>query len=185
MQADLLEGVICCASLRAPSGDWISVAASDSAIVRVAAGLSEEELRAELAARTRVKSMRPAAHPLLREALEQLEEYFEGKRREFDLPLQLSGTPFQMRVWRALQAIPYGETRSYGEVARMVGCPKAARAVGAANGANPLAIVVPCHRVIQSDGRLGGYGGGLRLKQFLLDLERRVSATRPPRPSAR
>jgi len=185
VQADLLEGVIRCASLRAPTGDWIGVAASDTAIVRIATGLSEEELRAELRGRTRVESLHSATHPLLREALRQLAEYLEGGRREFDLPLRLSGTPFQRRVWRALQRIPFGETRSYGEVARMVGRPGAARAVGAASGANPLAIVVPCHRVIQSDGRLGGYGGGLRLKQFLLDLERRVGGARSLRGGAR
>ena len=102
----------------------------------------------------------------------QLAEYFEGKHTAFELPLDLRGTPFQLEVWRALLAIPYGETRSYAEIARAVARPAAVRAVGAANGANPIAIVVPCHRVIAADGSLGGYGGGLRLKARLLAMER-------------
>ena len=107
-----------------------------------------------------------------RDAAVQLVEYFEGKRTAFDLALDLAGTPFQLEVWRALLAIPYGETRSYADVARAVGRPAAVRAVGAANGANPIAIVVPCHRVIAADGSLGGYGGGLGLKAKLLAMER-------------
>jgi len=108
---------------------------------------------------------------LVAEAGRQLDEYFEGRRRGFELPLAPSGTPFQLRAWRALQSIPYGATRSYGEQARAMGQPRAVRAVGAANGRNPIAIVVPCHRVIGGDGRLTGYGGGLDVKQYLLDLE--------------
>src|SRR5688572_5390755 len=104
-------------------------------------------------------------------AAKQLLEYLAGKRREFELPLDLRGTEFQVAVWRALCAIPYGETISYGEQARRVGRPNAPRAVGAANGANPIAIVVPCHRVVNADGKLGGYGGGLPLKKRLLALE--------------
>src|SRR5262245_36846433 len=104
-------------------------------------------------------------------AVKQLVEYLAGKRREFDVALDLRGTEFQLSVWRALCAIPYGETISYGEQARRVGCPNAPRAVGAANGANPIAIVVPCHRVVAADGGLGGYGGGLPLKKRLLALE--------------
>ncbi len=102
----------------------------------------------------------------------QLEEYFAGERRRFTVPLDLRGTDFQMRCWLALLGIPYGETRTYAEQARAVGNPKAFRAVGMANHDNPVAIIVPCHRVIASDGTLGGYGGGLPLKQQLLDLER-------------
>ena len=109
------------------------------------------------------------------EAVRQLREYFEGKRSGFDLPLAPEGTAFQRTVWRALQDIPYGATISYGELARRVGNPKASRAVGSANGANPLPIVIPCHRVIAGDGSLGGFGGGLPVKQALLDLERRAS----------
>ena len=107
----------------------------------------------------------------LRDAREQLLAYFAGERREFDLPLHPVGTPFQRDVWRALATIPYGATWSYGELARCIGAPKAVRAVGAANGRNPLPIVLPCHRVIGGDGQLTGFGGGLPVKQFLLDLE--------------
>ena len=108
---------------------------------------------------------------LLAGARRQLTEYFAGERTTFDLPLRPHGAPFQLRVWEALLRIPYGETASYGEVARELGHPTAARAVGAANGRNPLAIVVPCHRVIGSDGTLTGYAGGLECKRALLDLE--------------
>jgi O-6-methylguanine DNA methyltransferase len=106
-----------------------------------------------------------------RAAVRQVLEFLEGKRTEFDLPLDLRGTPFQLAVWRALLEIPYGETRAYADVARRVGRPRAVRAVGAANGANPVPLVVPCHRVIASDGGLGGYGGGLELKARLLAIE--------------
>jgi O-6-methylguanine DNA methyltransferase len=102
----------------------------------------------------------------------QLEQYFAGERREFTIPLDLRGTDFQLACWRELLKIPYGETRSYAEIARAVGQPKAFRAVGTANHDNPVAIIVPCHRVIGSNGKLTGYGGGLELKQRLLDLER-------------
>jgi methylated-DNA-[protein]-cysteine S-methyltransferase len=102
----------------------------------------------------------------------QLREYFAGTRRDFDVRLAPQGTPFQRRVWAELCRIPYGETISYAELARRVGNPRAVRAVGLANGANPLAIVVPCHRVIGADGTLTGYGGGLPTKRHLLDLER-------------
>ena len=99
-------------------------------------------------------------------------EYLEGRRTAFDLPLDLRGTEFQLRVWAALRGIPYGETRSYREVARALQRPRAVRAVGSANGANPLPLVIPCHRVVASDGKLGGYGGGLALKAKLLAMER-------------
>jgi methylated-DNA-[protein]-cysteine S-methyltransferase len=102
----------------------------------------------------------------------QLEEYFAGRRTDFDLPLAPRGTPFQRRVWDALLKIPCGETASYAQIAARVGSPRAVRAVGSANGRNPIAIVIPCHRVIASDGSLGGYGGGLPRKEFLLRLER-------------
>jgi len=103
----------------------------------------------------------------------ELAEYFVGHRRRFTIPLDLRGTPFQRKVWKALLAIPYGRTRSYSQIARQIGRPKAYRAVGQANHRNPVAIVVPCHRVVAADGGLGGYGGGLDRKQFLLDLEQR------------
>jgi len=112
---------------------------------------------------------------IIGEAVRQLIEYFSGKRADFDLPLAPEGTAFQRNVWRQLQEIPYGQTISYGELARRVGNPKASRAVGSANGANPLPIVIPCHRVIAGDGTLGGFGGGLPTKQTLLALELRAS----------
>ena len=108
---------------------------------------------------------------LLEPARRQLTEYFAGERRDFDLPLRPEGAPFQLQVWAALLKIPYGETASYGEIAREIGHPTAFRAVGAANGQNPIAIIVPCHRVIGSNGSLTGYGGGLPTKRALLDLE--------------
>jgi methylated-DNA-[protein]-cysteine S-methyltransferase len=107
------------------------------------------------------------------EAVEQLEAYFAGERTDFDLELGLEGSEFQRRVWRALLTIPYGETRSYGQVAEQIGATGAARAVGLANGRNPIAIIVPCHRVIGASGSLTGYGGGLDRKRSLLELERR------------
>ena len=110
-------------------------------------------------------------HPVLREAERQLKEYFAGKRTAFDLPLDFHGTPFQKRVWQALLKIPFGETRSYGQIARALGKPTAMRAVGAANGKNPISIIVPCHRVIGKDGQLTGFAGGLKAKAHLLKLE--------------
>ncbi|MEG1682627.1 MAG: methylated-DNA--[protein]-cysteine S-methyltransferase [Oscillospiraceae bacterium] len=110
--------------------------------------------------------------PLLEETARQLAAYFRGERRVFDLPLSPSGTDFQRRCWAALGEIPYGETRSYGQQAALAGSPRAVRAVGGANHRNPIAIVIPCHRVVGADGSLTGYGGGLATKQFLLDLER-------------
>jgi methylated-DNA-[protein]-cysteine S-methyltransferase len=105
----------------------------------------------------------------------QLEEYFSGRRRRFDLPLDLRGTDFQRRCWQELLKIPYGETRSYAQIAHAIGNPLAVRAVGLANGQNPIAIIVPCHRVIGSDGSLTGYGGGLETKRRLLELEGALS----------
>ena len=104
-------------------------------------------------------------------AIRELKEYFEGKRREFTVPLDLQGTEFQKKCWRALLKIPYGKTRSYADIARAVGCPQGFRAVGMANHDNPVPIIVPCHRVLNSDGKLGGYGGGLDIKRKLLELE--------------
>jgi methylated-DNA-[protein]-cysteine S-methyltransferase len=106
------------------------------------------------------------------DAVEQLDAYFAGERQEFDLELDLVGTNFQRRVWEALMTIPYGETRSYGHIAEQIGSPGAFRAVGLANGRNPIGIIVPCHRVIGANGSLTGYGGGLERKRVLLELER-------------
>jgi methylated-DNA-[protein]-cysteine S-methyltransferase len=113
--------------------------------------------------------------PVLAAAVSQLRDYFAGTLTGFDLPLALEGTDFQRTVWAALQAIPYGARISYGELARRIGLPSASRAVGLANGRNPVSIVVPCHRVVGADGRLTGYGGGLDRKRFLLELEQRVT----------
>jgi methylated-DNA-[protein]-cysteine S-methyltransferase len=110
------------------------------------------------------------------DAIAQLEQYFAGQRTEFDLALDMRGTQFQNNVWDALLTIPYGETRSYGEIAKQIGRPDRARAVGAANGSNPVSIIVPCHRVIGADGSLVGYGGGLDRKRFLLDHESGVGS---------
>lgn len=115
------------------------------------------------------------SHPLLREADRQLQAYFSGALKQFSLKLAAEGTPFQKSVWEALTRIPYGETRSYAEIARQVGRPLAVRAVGAANGRNPISIVVPCHRVIGSNGRLTGFAGGLDAKAWLLAKEGGVS----------
>ncbi len=108
---------------------------------------------------------------VLAKAKSQLKKYFAGELSQFDLPLDAHGTPFQKKVWRALSKIPFGKTASYKDVAEMIGNPKACRAVGTANGKNPLCIVVPCHRVISNDGSLGGYTGGLSKKRYLLSLE--------------
>lgn len=110
---------------------------------------------------------------VLNETERQLGEYFRGERKKFDLPLRMNGTAYQMETWQALKEIPYGETVAYGEIARRIGRPKASRAVGMANHANPISIIVPCHRVIGKNGRLTGYGGGLDIKQQLLELEQK------------
>jgi methylated-DNA-[protein]-cysteine S-methyltransferase len=114
------------------------------------------------------------SHPVLVETERQLAEYFAGRRKEFSLQLDPSGTPFQRKVWRALLTIPYGETRSYAQIARQIGNPTAARAVGAANGRNPISIVTPCHRVVGSTGALTGFAGGLDVKAHLLAFESRA-----------
>ena len=136
---------------------------SDPQRVELQKGRLRNRLRAELISQR---------HDLLDDVTKQLDEYFAGKRRTFDLPLTFPGTAFQERVWSALQAIPYGETLSYLALAYKVSNPGEVRAVGQANGMNPIAIIIPCHRVINSSGALGGYGGGLPRKQHLLNLER-------------
>lgn len=110
--------------------------------------------------------------PALKKAASEIIEYLDGKRKEFTVPLSLKGTAFQMEDWKALLTIPYGETRSYQDIAEQIGKPKACRAVGHANNRNPISIIVPCHRVVGKDGTLVGYGGGLEIKEYLLDLER-------------
>jgi methylated-DNA-[protein]-cysteine S-methyltransferase len=117
------------------------------------------------------RDLRTRETSILTRTRRELDEYFAGERRTFSLPIDLRGTDFQKRAWLALDAIPYGETRTYGEQARSLRAPGASRAVGRANGLNPISIVLPCHRVIGSNGALTGYGGGLPAKRFLLDLE--------------
>ena len=125
------------------------------------------------------RAARPLKNPkLFTKAVKQLKEYFSGKRKDFNLPLASEGTVFQKQVWKKLRAIPYGQTQSYGEVAKAIKAPKASRAVGMANNKNPLCIVVPCHRVIGANGKLTGYAGGLRTKKWLLDHEAKFSQVR-------
>ena len=137
----------------------MGIAAQDNSITEVFFGRTARDGFAE------------AETPLIKKAASQIEEYLNGKRRLFSLPLAPRGTEFQMAVWQALLTVPYGETRSYKEIAVLIGRPKAVRAVGMANHRNPISIIVPCHRVIGSNGDLTGYGGGLPLKRYLLELE--------------
>ncbi len=130
--------------------------------------------------RTRYGELLEQPHPLIERTARQLDEYFAGERRSFDLPLHLAGTPFQEETWRALLTIPYGETRSYSQQAQVVGKPNAVRAIGRTNGLNPLSIIVPCHRVVGKSGHLTGYAGGLDKKQYLLALESKVSVNDQP-----
>ena len=151
----------------------IQVEIADSLLLRISA--SDAGLRAihfHPSPDSQAAGSSPGAHPVLAETVAQLRAYFAGRLRVFDLPLDLAGTAFQVAVWRELLTIPYGETRSYSYIAQAIGRPAAVRAVGTANGANPIPIVVPCHRVIGANGKLVGYGGGLPLKKRLLALER-------------
>ncbi len=142
-------------------------------LVASAAGLVAVLWPEDDARRVPLERVEPAGdQPVLRTAAEQLRGYFAGERRVFDLPLDWRGSAFQMRVWMALLTIPYGETRSYGALAAQIGHPDAARAVGAANGRNPISIIAPCHRVIGSTGKLTGFAGGMAAKAQLLALER-------------
>ena len=154
--------------------EWTEASVIDDLRLRMVA--SESGVRViEFPKFSPVDGERNDANPFLMEAVRQLRAYFARKLRDFDLPLDMQGTAFQKRVWKELEKIPYGETRSYMQVAVAAGAPQAVRAVGAANGSNPVPIVVPCHRVIGSDGKLTGYGGGLPLKKRLLELEGALS----------
>ena len=157
------------ATIPSPTGD-LTLIASDAGLAAI---LWDDD--AAMQARYAPRRADPD-HPVIAAAVSQLEEYFAGTRTTFDLPLDPVGTEFQRDVWRALLTIPYGETRSYADIARAIGRPTATRAVGAANGRNPLPIVTPCHRVIGSNGTLTGFGGGLPNKQLLLALERGEAA---------
>ena len=145
-----------------PIGE-IGIAEENGAIIRLGFGNKKEEF----------KGCEIDEVPLIKKTFQQLTEYFAGRRKKFDLPLNPQGTDFQQSVWETLRTIPFGETCGYKDVAVMVGNPKACRAVGMANNRNPIAIIIPCHRVIGRNGSLTGYAGGLRVKQYLLDLEAR------------
>ena len=142
----------------------LSLAATDHALVALVWRRESHAAAFELAVES-------PTHPLLRETARQLHEYFAGSRRKFDVPLEFRGTDFQRRAWSALLSIPYGETRTYRQMAEQIGNPAAVRAVGAANGRNPISIIAPCHRVIGMNGDLTGFGGGLDAKARLLSLE--------------
>ena len=154
--------------VKSPIGELMLVG-NASSLVALHLPESDEVMPSEYAQAEKGKTA------LLERVASQLREYFAGERREFDVELAAKGTPFQQRVWDALIEIPYGELRSYGDVAKAIGRPAASRAVGAANGRNPIAIIVPCHRVIGASGNLTGYGGGLPTKQWLLEHERRFA----------
>jgi O-6-methylguanine DNA methyltransferase len=161
----------------------VRVAATDTGVVRIELPGADPEARmnAWLAAHFPHATCRRGMSPLLRRATQQIESYFTSGLRTFSLPLELAGTPFQIAVWKHVYDIPFGATRSYGAIARSMGNPKAVRAVGAAQGANPIPIVIPCHRVVGSTGALIGYGGGLPTKRWLLEHERsRTGATSAP-----
>jgi methylated-DNA-[protein]-cysteine S-methyltransferase len=156
--------------MQSPVGTLTLVARGE----RLAAVLWEEEREN----RVRLGEVhRDDEQPILREAARQLEEYFAGKRQRFELALDFAGTAFQRQVWAALLTIPFGQTRSYSDIARQIGNPSAVRAVGAANGRNPISIIAPCHRVIGASGSLTGFAGGIPAKQYLLALEGQQSLT--------
>lgn len=155
-------------------GPWglMGLAASDKGLIHIQSSVSSEQAYVKFLKRTFTDAPQKS-QKRLKPATDQLRLYLKGKLRKFDIPLDLfTGTPFQKQVWKKLATIPYGETRSYAWLARSVKRPNAHRAVGNANGKNPLSILLPCHRVIQSDGGLGGYSGGLHIKQYLLELEK-------------
>lgn len=150
------------ASMQSPIGK-LHLVSDDYALLSIGLGGAKPPLKFKTS---------PKATGVLNEAVAQLSEYFRGERKKFDLPLKMSGTDFQLNAWKSLSRIPYGKTISYREQAEKIGASKAFRAVGSANGRNPLPIIVPCHRVVAADGTLGGYAGGLKVKALLLDLER-------------
>lgn len=155
-------------------GDALQIAWIDSPVGLLRAGATGSALRLLQFVNAPAQAQAPpgTATPILDQTRRELEEYFAGLRRSFEVPLSFAGTPFQERVWSVLRGIGYGERLSYLEESRRVGDEKAIRAVAQANGQNPIVILIPCHRVINADGGLGGFGGGLLRKQFLLDLER-------------
>jgi len=167
---------------RAPATQTI-----DSPVGALLLAATDEGLTHVLFRRTADLTLAPASAPvgqraetILADTVRQLGEYFDGTRRSFDVPLAPSGTRFQLQTWRELREVAYGETSGYGDLARRIGRPGAARAVGSANGSNPISIIVPCHRVIGADGTLTGYGGGLDVKEKLLRLEGATGWKRAP-----
>ena len=162
--------VLYSSTLSSPVGE-ISIGVIDDAIVAVRFTFDEIE---KIACCLRVPLVKNATHPLLEQCSKELNEYFSHQRKSFDLPLHFVGTDFQQRVWKVLLSIPYGSTVSYREEAEKLKALLAVRAVARANGANPIAILVPCHRVIGSDGSLTGYTGGLEIKKYLLDWEQNL-----------
>ncbi|WP_434405164.1 methylated-DNA--[protein]-cysteine S-methyltransferase [Sphingobium sp. DN12] len=156
---------LACMTMPSPVGD-LTLVASDEGLMAVL-WPDDDPARVRLGARSEA-----ADHPVLRDTASQLSEYFTGQRQRFCVPLHFQGTDFQRQVWAALLDIPYGETRSYADIARAIGRPTATRAVGAANGRNPISIIAPCHRVVGSNGALTGFAGGVETKKYLLDLEK-------------
>ncbi len=164
--------VVLTTSLDSPVGPLLVGATDEGLCLLEFAEPARQQVQLAALRRQYGEAIEPGRHEHADRLAEELAEYFAGSRRDFTVPLVLTGTAFQRRVWEQLRAIPYGETRSYEDVAAAVGVRTATRAVGTANGRNRIAIVIPCHRVISKGGGLGGYGGGLGRKQFLLDLER-------------
>jgi O-6-methylguanine DNA methyltransferase len=148
----------------------VFVASSERGLCRIDFHITEKEFLTQLTKQILGKIVKDDGPN--RKVLSQIRKYLEGKLKQFDCPLDVEGTAFQKRVWSALRKIPYGKTRSYADIARAIGHPKAFRAVGNANGSNPVPIIVPCHRVIESNGGLGGYGSGIGIKKQLLEFER-------------
>ena len=162
-------------TVESPCGPLLCVVDEAGAVVRIEFSGKEGRDSPKMTERLRDRGIEVVEDPgRTAEVRRQLEEYFAGRRREFDLTLAPRGTPFELAVWEELKKIPFGETRSYGEIAATLGRPGSARAVGRANGANPIPIVVPCHRVIGADGSLTGFGGGLEAKSRLLEIEGRI-----------
>ena len=168
------------AELDTAIGDMVAAATETHLLLLEFAHRRTLDLQLEHAARATGARFGPGDSPILDQLRTELAEYFAGQRRAFDVPLRTPGTGFQMRVWAELRRIPYGATTTYGRLATTIGNPSAVRAVARANGDNRMAIIVPCHRVIGSDGSLTGYGGGLWRKKKLLDLEARTDALRLP-----
>lgn len=171
------ETIAACVEVASPVGRLRLLADETALVALLFAGEGIDRVRLDVEV-PKEPLESPSAHPILALAARELESYFAGTLREFTVPLRPFGTDFQKRAWQALCRIPFGETRSYGEQAALLGDAKASRAVGAANGRNPLAIVVPCHRVIGSGGALVGFGGGLPVKRWLLEHERQVTTPR-------